>query len=261
MPRIQLVDVPLHDPLDPYHFRFDNMPLQALITRQEIINDAVDINKQIMTESIGTQGTLANRLAQSIADNGDLKTAAVDDAQHSIENHTDNSSFVRMTKSERDKLALVDDEANELTLRIEFDDAISSDDIAFNTGEVIIEDTSTVKWEVAAPNKLRANLGFPIAAAHQHFYDLKPVHQNTVSPDFKNYKVTTVSTAFVDGALRIYINGTRISEFEDVYVPDAITDTQSLIKFTPSASAGTFVLSKAITDDDVIRIDFDTSFV
>ena len=261
IPRIELVDVPLHDALDPYHFRFDNMPLQSLITRQEIINDAVDINKQIMTESIGTQGTLANRLTQSIKDDGSLRTTAIDDTLHSMEKHTDTVDFVRMTKSERDKLALIDDESNELTLRIEFNDAISSDDIAFVSGEVIIEDTSTVTWEVAAPNKLRANLGFPIAAAHQHFYDLKPVHVNTVTPDYLNYKVTTVSTVFVDGSLRIHVNGIRISEFENVFVPDAITDTQSLLKFTPTAASGTFVLSRAITDDDVIRIAFDTSFV
>lgn len=261
MPRIELVDVPLHDALDPYHFRFDNMPLYAMITRQEIINDAVDINKQIMTESIGTQGTLANRLAQSIQDNGSLKTVAIDDALHSIEAHTDNDDYVRMTKSERDKLALIDDEANELTLRIEFDDATSGDDVAFVSGEVIIEDTSTVMWEVAAPNKLRANLSFPVAAAHQHYYDVKPIHVNTVSPDYKNYKVTTVSTPFVDGSLRIYVNGIRISEFEEVFVPDAVTDTQTLLKFTSTAASGVFALSRAITDDDVIRIDFDTSFV
>jgi hypothetical protein len=261
MPRIELVDVPLHDALDPYHFRFDNLPLQAMIVRQGIINDAVDINKQIMTESIGTQGTLANRLAQSIEDDGSLKIAAIDSALHSIEEHADTVTYVRMTKSERDKLALIDDESNELTLRIEFDDAITTDDIAFTSGEVIIEDTSTVTWEVAAPNKLRANLGFPIAAAHQHYYDLKPVHVNTVTPDYLNYKVTTVSTVFVSGSLRIHVNGIRISEFEEVFVPDAITDTQSLLEFTPTATSGTFVLSRAITDDDIIRIDFDTSFV
>lgn len=261
MPRIQLIDVPLHDPLDPYHFRFDNLPLEAMVVRQGLINDAVDINNQIMTQSIGTQGTLANRLAQSIGNDGSLKTVAIDDALHSIESHTDNTSFVRMTKSERDKLALIDDESNELTLRIELNSAISSDDIAFVSGEVIIEDTSTVTWEVGAPNKLRANLGFPIAAAHQHFYDLKPVHQNTVTPNFKNYKTTTLNTVFMSGSLRIHVNGIRISEFEDIFVPDAITDTQSLLKFTPNAAAGTLVLSRAITDDDAIRIDFDTSFV
>jgi len=232
-----------------------------MIVRQGIINDAVDINKQIMTESIGTQGTLANRLAQSIEDDGSLKIAAINSALHSIEEHADTVTYVRMTKSERDKLALIDDESNELTLRIEFDDAITTDDIAFTSGEVIIEDTSTVTWEVAAPNKLRANLGFPIAAAHQHYYDLKPVHVNTVTPDYLNYKVTTVSTVFVSGSLRIHVNGIRISEFEEVFVPDAITDTQSLLKFTPTAASGTFVLSRAITDDDTIRIDFDTSFV
>lgn len=259
MPRIELVSVPLHDALDPYHFRFDNMPLEQLIVRQEIINDAVDINKDIMTESIGTQGTLSNRLSQSIEDDGSLKVAAVDDTLHSIEKHTDNASFVRMTASERDKLALIDDESNELTLRIELG-AGSLDDVLFTTGEVIFEDTSTITWEVSAPNKLRANMGFPIAAAHQHFYDLAPVHVSVPSPDYKNYKVTTVSTPFIDGSLRIYVNGTRLSQYEEVFVPDALTDSQALLQFTPTAAAGTFVLSRAITDDDVIRIDFDTSF-
>lgn len=261
MPRIELVDVPLHKPLDPYHFEFDNQPLEALIVRQQIINDAVDINKQIMTESIGTQGTLANRLAQSIEDDGSLKTQAVDDAMHSIESHQDTVDYVRMLASERDKLTLIQDEANDLTIRVELNANTSLDDISFVSGEIVIEDTSTVTWEVGAPNKLRANLAFPIAAAHQHFYDLMPIHQNNISPDYTNYKTTTVNTAFIEGSLRIHINGIRISEYEDIYVPDAVTDTQSLIRFTPDHDAGTFALSRAITDDDVIRIDFDTSFV
>jgi len=261
VPRIELIDVPLYDPLDPYHFEFDNLPLESLILRQELINDAVENNRKIMNDAIGTAGTVANRLNQSIEDNGDLKTSAIDDALHSIEYHTDSDDYVRMTSTERAKLALIDDESNLLTLRVELNESISSDDIVIDTGEVVLTDTATVSWEVTAPNKLKANLTFPAEAAHKHYYDLNPIHSNTTSPDYTNYKVTTSSTAFTEGSLRVYINGTRLSQYQSVYVPDAITDSQSLIKFTPNHSSGTFALSAAITEDDVIRIDFDTSFV
>ena len=76
MPRIELISVPLHNPNDPYHFEFDNLPLKALKTRQELINGSLDNLISQMRDAIGTQNTVANRLNQSINPNGSLRSEA-----------------------------------------------------------------------------------------------------------------------------------------------------------------------------------------
>ena len=98
---------------------------------------------------------------------------------------------------------------------------------------------------------------FPASAAHQHLDNLTPVPVNIVTPDYINYKVTSMSTQFVDGSLKVYINGVRIFEDGSVYVPNySATPTYTLKYFTSSPSTGTFSLNTAITSSDVIRIDF-----
>lgn len=243
-------DIPAYNPLDPYHHVYDNRPIDAIRVALELLNDAVENNRQILVEAIGTQGTLSNRLSQSLEEDGSLKTDAVDETLHSIEEHDDTDDYVRMTTAERDKLALVDDEATNLSLTFTLGD---DTDVSFTNGEIIFEDTNSVEWTIVAPNKVRANLGFPVAAAHRHYYDVTPTTADNV-----NY---TVPTAFVEGSLRVYINGTRLSQYDDVYVPSASTDNQFLITYTPDDVAGTFELSAAIEDDDVIKIDYDISFV
>jgi hypothetical protein len=103
------------------------------------------------------------------------------------------------------------------------------------------------------------DLAFPVDSAHKHFYDVGPINP---TGDFKNYKVSSTSTVFMSGSLRVYINGSRLGETESIYVPGRLpTDDFTLNKFTAIPSAGTFVLDNAITTDDVIRVDFDTSYV
>lgn len=250
MPRIELISVPRYNPLDPYHFEYDNIPIDALVARQELINDAVESNRQIITEAIGTQGTLSNRLSQSIEDDGSLKSVAIDDAQHSIEAHSDTEDYVRMTSAERDKLNLIADEATNVSLTF----SLGGDtDVSFDDGEIIFEDTASVTWDVISPNKIQANLGFPVAAAHRHLYDVEPVTTNYV--DY------TLPTPFIEGSLRVYVNGIRLSQYEETYVPDATTNNEFLIQYTADDLDGSFALSAAIDDDDVIRVDYDISFL
>jgi hypothetical protein len=98
--------------------------------------------------------------------------------------------------------------------------------------------------------------------AHSHNYNLTPVHANIVTPDYINYKTTSVSTVYVENSLRVYINGVRLNEDDLVYVPSAAASpTFTQLKFTENFSAGTFALSGAITAADVIKIDFDISLV
>jgi len=229
------------------------------MTRQELINLALDDVIEEMRDAIGTQGSVANRLNQSISADGSLKSTAIDDAAHSIEQHTDSDDYVRMTKAESDKLALIADEASDITLQI---DNTEDDPVNLTSGEVVFQSTSSVDVELESPNIVKFNLGFDTAAAHRHYYGLEPVHSDLVEPDYINYKVNSTSTAFVSGSLRVYVNGIRIFSDVSIYVPGPLVDDPwSLLKFTPTPASGTFALSAAISEDDVIRIDFDTSLV
>ena len=42
MPDINLIPVPSYQPLQPYYWVYDNLPLEALIQREDLINNAVD---------------------------------------------------------------------------------------------------------------------------------------------------------------------------------------------------------------------------
>jgi hypothetical protein len=253
MPDIELIPVPLYDPLDVYHHVTDNRPLRGLIDRQEVMNSSLDDNSEILREAAGTQGTLANRLSQSLEEDGSLKLTAIDAALHSIEAHEDTVDFVRMTAAERAKLTLVSDDATALKLLV--------DTTTFDNETVELINSDTVTWTVQAPNQIKADLTFPASAAHAHFYDRTPVQVDV--DDFANWKTTSVATPFVEGTLRVYINGIRVSETGSVYVPNFANPpaTWALTTFTPDPEAGTFELNREIAASDIIRIDFDTSLV
>lgn len=262
--------VPLYDPLHPYHWEYDNLPLQTLIRRDEIINDEIERASQILRDTAGNQGTLANRLNQSIAEDGSLKSSAIDSALHNIAEHVDGSKeltadeiddlaslgyivsnpvpFVRMTEAERDKLSLIASEATNLSIEVE----TPSTTVLFEDGTATLTGSSSVTWSVDS-GKIQAILSFPLDAAHRHYYGLAPV-----TDDYENYKVTSVSTPYIEDSLRVYINGVRINSDTEIYVPGNLVDNVwTLNKFTPDATGGTFVLSNAITEDDDIRVDFD----
>ena len=259
MPRIELIDPIYYSPNDPYHWEVDNLPLKNIIQRQNLINLALDNALEQMRDAIGTQGSVANRLNQSIEPDGSLKTTAIDDALHSIEEHQDTDDFVRMTKIQSDKLNLVASEATDLELHVSNDGTAF---INFDSGVLKIMPSDTVTPRIETPNILKLDLAFPASAAHRHFYGLNPVHVDTLSPDYINFKVNSVPSPYVDETLRIYINGVRIFEDDDVYVPGSLVeDPWMLLSFTSNANDGTFALSSAISDEDIIKIDFDISFV
>ena len=240
MPRIELIDVPLFNPSDPYHWQYDNLPLKNLIFRQEAINSLVDNLRELMDDAVGTQGTVSNRLNQSLNPDGSIKKTSIDDLKHSIEEHADTTDYVRMTKSEREKLVNVADDATDVTIEVA---------------------DSTIRPRLQNPNVVRFDMRFPVEFAHKHYYGVVPVPQSA-SNDFKNYKVNSLSTVFIEGSLRVYINGVRISSGESIYVPgNLVDDPWTLLKFTPSAANGTFVLSAPIAEEDLVEIDFDIPLV
>lgn len=271
MPEISLIPEVLHDSSHPYHFTFDNLPLKNIIARIDLVNAQVDLNADILRNGVGTAGTLSNRLNQSLEASGALRTVAVDNSLHNIAFHADGQitvsgvpvDFVRMQKSERDKLTLVDDQANALDVEVE---GVSTTTL-FTNGTVRIKPSSTITWTIEAPDVIKASTVFPVAAAHNHFYDLLPAHVTPSSPNFINYKTTSVSTPFIAGSLRVWVNGILLSAAESVYVPSAGGfDSATLTTIaSQSATGGTFSLNRALAGPspgpaDVVRIAFDTVF-
>lgn len=260
MPRIELITNVEYQSLWPYDSYYDNLPVKNILTRLDLVNSAVDLNEEILTNSAGTSGSLVNRLDQSIEADGDLKSAAIDEALHSIGAHTDGEydgiDYVRMTAEERDKLETVAESATAITL--------TADGTTFTDEEVELIDSDTVSWEVVAPNKIKANFAFSEESAHAHYYDLTPVHSDIDTPNYQDYLTTSMSTAFIEGTLRVYVNGVRLSESNEVYVytgSDGPLESWTLLGFTGDAEGGTFSLTRAIDDSDIITIDFDQSLV
>lgn len=274
MPDIDIIPYTEYSPLQPYNWQFDNLPLQSLSLRLLAVNNATDVNTDILIESIGTQGTLANRLNQSLNADGSLRSDAMNNAAHNIAFHTDGSisltpsqisiidplgqygladnvSFVRMLAGERNKLALTADEASALRMRV-LTESISTSYL-FENETIELVDTSTVKWTIESPNKIKANMSFPAEVAHVHYYNLTPIHNNIVTPDYIHYKVTTASTPYIEDSLRIYVNGVRIYEDVSTTVPS--------LTFTAEPSTGTFYFNRAVASTDVIKIDFDASLI
>jgi len=264
VPNIESIPEVYYQPLWPYQHEYDNLPLSNILFRQTIINSSLDLNNQRTNEAAGSAGTVGNRLDQSLTDSGALKVSAVDNVDHNIAFHEDGSrvisgesiAFVRMLEEERDKLALIASEATNLSIRFETIGP-SETPVTFNEGILPFADSATITWRLD-DGDVKADTTFPTSAVHQHVYDVEPVPQNPLSPDYVNYKTTSLSTAFTNGSLRVHINGVRLSESDGIYVPGPTPSSDyTLITYTPDAAAGTFALSTAITADDVIRIDFD----
>lgn len=264
MPRIDSITPVQYDGLWPYHSQYDNLPLKYINARTDLINAAVDNIEDILDDAKGTAGSLSNRLNQSIDEDGSLLSVAVDDALHNIGYHEDGSyegiSYVRMTADERTKLDNISDGATALAVEFE----TISGTYLFNDATLSFEDSPTITWLLNDVNTITANFAFPADAAHRHYYDLVPVHANLMTPDYTNYKSTSLSTVYVEGTLRVYINGIRLSENSNIYVykaTDGPTGDWFATTFTSDASSGTFTLSRAIDSSDVITIDFDQALV
>lgn len=269
MPRIELIPDVYYRSNDPYHWEYDNLPLININRKIEAINDAVDNAMVDLRNAAGDQGTMSNRLNQSIAEDGTLLKAAIDAVKHGISEHTDEDGFVRMTEAERAKLQGVATGATSLTIELDLNADGSSDGSSaqFSSGILKVVASETVVPSFDAPNILSFDLNFPTTSFHEHYYGLTPVHGNLSSPNYTDYKVTSTSTPFIDGSLRVFINGVRIFEESaipadkyEVYAPGAsVDDPWTLLYFTATPASGTFELSTAISSTDVIKIDFDIS--
>jgi hypothetical protein len=273
MPDLNALPVPQYNATQPYHWEYDNLPLKTLSDRDELINGVVDTHSEILRNCSGTVGTLANRLNQSVEQDGNLKTTAVDQTLHNIAEHGDGSKtvsgaelsdynalgyigvvnpvpFVRMLEAERDKLSLVADEATNIVVNVNTPSLVYTFGDGINTLDLIESDS--ISWTFEGPNSVKPEIKFSIAFAHRHYYNLDPI-----TSDYQNYQVNMPSTPYMEDTLRVYINGVRLNSVYNVYVPNSDVTSWIANRFTPDHLTGTFTLLTAITSSDIISIDFD----
>ena len=265
MPNINSIPEVLYQPNQPYHYYYDNLPLKNILTRVDLINIQVDYNTDLIRGCSGTAGSLSNRLDHSLNQDGSLKTTSVDEVGHNIANHTDGidengESYVRMKESERAKLNEISSSANNFSIQIE--DLEGNYKLPTESNDVLrIVNSSTIQFDFQAPNVLTAHSVYPPEFAHKHNYDLSPAYDNPSAPSYQSFKTTALETPFVEGSLKVYVNGIRITN-SAVAVPnsDATTWTSTFVE-TQDHQAGTFQLNRALSNTDVVRIDFDESYV
>ena len=256
MPDIDLIPIPSYQPLQPYYWTYDNMPLEAINQREQLINNAVDANTETLRASIGSTGSLNVRLDQSLLPNGDLRVAKINEALHNIGAHEDGSydgvDYVRMTLSEREKLALVASEAKNITIQVD----LISEVVFFDNGPIIFENSSTISFTVNQPNRLSADVTVGLQNAHRHFYQIVPLSKSLTN-DYFNF-ITGLNVPYTQGSLRVYVNGTRLfSDILTYYAPPVPTRSWLENKFTETVDGLGFFFENQIKPDDVIRIDFD----
>jgi hypothetical protein len=237
----------------------------------------VDINADILRGASGSAGSLNARLDKSLDAAGNVKTDAVDDANHGIASHMDGDGFVRMTDNERAKLQGVLSEANKLEIEIEDYEPGSNNFVTLppsgSNGVLKFRSSSTIFMEFQNPDTVRLHSVFPPDAAHRHNYNLIPAYDIPSEPTFKNYRTTAVNTPFKADSLRVYVNGMRITGvpvkvLNYLSAPVTIPNSGGIAVFPATAwinthiasenpEGGTFELNRSLSPSDVIRIDFD----
>lgn len=260
MPQINLIPEVLYEPNQPYHYIYDNIPLKNILARISLVNIQTDRNAEMLLGTAGSVGSLSNRLDVSLNDDGSLKTSSVDDCLHSIAHHEDGEKdgveYVRMTGEERSKLSLIGSEANLLTIQVDDEGVVSS-------GNVELRSSSTIFFDLTAPNVVRAHSAFPPDVAHRHVYSLVPADHTPApgAPDRKSFLTTALATPYVEGSLRVYINGTRIGDGTYVPIFSGSSTPSSWMLFSVSSEdheMGSFELNSAVPLGNDIWIDFDT---
>lgn len=280
MPNLDNLGVPRYQSGHPYHYTYDNAPLEVLEQRDVLINDQVDAQGLILEESAGTQGTLANRLNQFVDDDGNLLVAAMDEAEHGIAAHTDGDGFVRMTDAERAKLETVASGATDITFSIETD----TETIIIDSGQISLVGSTDIRWVVTTGPVVTAEvINYP--RAHIHFYeiipDLDPIDDTLYTIPFDGLldeadPLDGTLTQFRDGSLAVYVNGVRLNQTTPIYYPSTqpvtLTPTDDdysipaetiivkdwkLNKFTVGVGLDSFTLDTALSEGDVIFVDFE----
>jgi hypothetical protein len=240
MPNIAGMPITKYQPLWAYHHYYDNLPIEDIEDQLFVVNAQVDLNEGALADSIGSAGSLANRLNQSLEEDGSLKTTAIDDALHSIAEHLDAGGYVRMTDVEQSKLNLIDSEATNLSIAVE---TVSTTLIWPTVGQIFkLVDSDTVTWRVEDA-EVYADTAWAKSLVVLPSYNITPVLVSGYV-----YKTTSVNTPYKAGSLRVYINGLRLNTTANV----------GGYKYTEtSPTLGTFTLNKALGSGDVFRIDFD----
>lgn len=252
MPQINNIPEVLYQPNQPYQYHYDNLPLRNILKRIDLVNSQVDTNTDVLRGASGTAGNLSSRLEVSLEESGHLKVSAVDDCNHSIEAHEDTDDYVRMTSGERAKLDLVENSANKLYVGVAGD--------VFSSGTLTFADSDTVTFSSPSPNTVVANVNFPLDSAHRHYYGIDPVlYGSSSSSSGVHYKTTISDTPFMEGTLRVYVNGVRLSESSvNVWTGSAWVPTNIA---SQDYASGSFSLNRTLGVTEDIRIDFDESFV
>lgn len=271
MPQINSIPEVLYQPNQPYHYLYDNLPLRNILTRIGLVNIQVDINSDVLRGASGSAGSLDNRLAVSLEQDGNLKASAVDDANHNIAFHSDGFDdngieYVRMKKEERSKLGLIAEGANKFSIEIEDIHPTIGEfvTIPYEDTEVLrLRNSTTIFFDFTAPNILRAHSVFPPDMAHRHHYDLTPAYDIPSGPSYKLFKTTALSTPYEPGSLRVYVNGIKLTN-APVKVLNYSSASVSWVEnyiLSQDPENGEFELNRSLTINDVIRIDFDELFV
>jgi hypothetical protein len=264
MPELNNITDVTYQPEWPYHYDYDNIPLRNILRRIDIINYSVDRYSTMVRGAIGSTQSLAERLDKSLEQDGSLKVESVDSVMHNIGAHEDGEIsgiiYVRMTADERDKLSLIQPEATRLEMEVESISTIEP--LLYPIASLQHSDTITFSLEY--PNIIKAHTVFPSDAAHQHHYHQVP-YGGTI-PNYKDYQTTTLSTPYVEGTLRVFVNGIYLgtSVDEAVYIYD---NSEGPVGFwtltyldTVDPESGTFSLNRTLDPSDIITIEFDTDF-
>ena len=276
MPDLSSFSIPKYQASDPYYYAYDNKPIDVINQMINLINSQVDVNTQAILNAGGSY-TLSQRLNISLYDNGSLKPTALNTALHNIGYHTDGSysvssaelaayqvdyptvanpvPFVRMLDAEREKLAGIQTAANNMNLSVV--DNTTTSTITFSTGTVNLQPSSTIIWKVAGGQIVTAEVTTGLTNAHQHYDNVVPTSA-TLSPDYKNYTITGPS--FRAGSLKVFINGIRIFPVpNEIYAPSSDPSLPWLLNsFTENGTSG-FMLTNAITANDIILVDYEVT--
>jgi len=274
MPNISNIPVPQYLANQPYYYTYDNLPIEALKQRDDMINTQVDLNTIELLNSMGDTGSLANRLNQSLDQSGNLKTNNIDNALHNIGAHEDATftvsggelsayqvnypgivnpvPFVRMLDAERDKIIGIAEGATNITLGFNLPSTI-----VFDNGPILIENSSTIVWASTGGQNVRADVSIALSNPHQHYNNIIPVSYN-LTPDYQNYRTNSSSILYSEGSLKVYINGVRIFPNITVKYP-GIDPSSAWIsnRFSENVNFLQFSLLNAITSSDIIVVDFE----
>jgi hypothetical protein len=272
MPNINSIPEVVYEPNQPYHHYYDNLPLRNILTRIGLVNIQTDTNSDLIRGAAGTAGSIDARMNASMDGDGSLKASAMDSALHGIGSHIDGHGpdgvlYVRMKEEEREKLHLIQSEANRLVVEIEDGNPTVGEVVTISEGPVRFAGSSTVFVDFETPNTVRMHVAFPPESAHRHHYGIVPAHRTQPGgsssgsgPDYKKYKTTSLGTSYREGSLRVHVNGVRLGASP---VP---TPNHSGNSFNPTyienedPSVGEFELNRSISESDVIIIDFDETF-